>query len=151
MRAVVQRVNYAKVLVENKLLSSINTGLLIFLGVEGKDEKEDAQWLARKIASLRIFADEEGLMNRDVNDITGQALVISQFTLHAKTKKGTRPSFVRAAKPDVAVPLYEDFVDYLHEEIRGSVKTGKFGADMKVDLENDGPVTILIDTQNKDF
>lgn len=151
MRAVIQRVKYAKVEIEGKVHNEINAGLLIFLGVEARDEKEDAQWLARKIASLRIFSDAEGLMNMDVNDITGQAMVISQFTLHAKTKKGTRPSFTRAAKPDVAVPLYEDFVDYLHKEIRGSVKTGKFGADMKIDLENDGPVTIIIDTHQKDF
>lgn len=151
MRAVIQRVNYAKVEIEGKVHNEINAGLLIFLGVEGRDEKEDAQWLARKTASLRIFSDSEGLMNMDVNDISGQALVISQFTLHAKTKKGTRPSFTRAAKPDVAVPLYEDYVDYLHKEIRGSVKTGKFGADMKIDLENDGPVTIIIDTHQKDF
>lgn len=151
MRAVVQRVSYAKVEIEGRVHNAINSGLLIFLGVEGKDEKEDAAWLARKIASLRIFADSEGLMNKDVNEISGEALVISQFTLHAKTKKGTRPSYIRAAKPDVAVPLYEDFVDYLHDEIRGSVKTGKFGADMKIDMENDGPVTILIDTHQKDF
>lgn len=151
MRAVIQRVKYAKVEIEGKVHNEINAGLLIFLGVEARDEKEDAQWLARKIASLRIFSDAEGLMNMDVNDITGQAMVISQFTLHAKTKKGTRPSFTRAAKPDIAVPLYEDFVDYLHKEIRGSVKTGKFGADMKIDLENDGPVTIIIDTHQKDF
>ncbi len=150
MRAVVQRVLKAEIAIAGRKHAAILAGLLILVGVEDADSEDDAKWLARKVASLRIFADEEGLMNLSVNDVKGQALVISQFTLHAKTKKGTRPSYIRAAHPDVAIPLYERFIDFMHDEIKGSVRTGVFGADMQVSLINDGPVTILIDTKNKE-
>ena len=150
MRAVIQRVKESKVIVENVISGQIENGLLVFVGIEQRDENEDAEWLAKKIGALRIFSDDEGLMNLSVNDVGGSILVVSQFTLHAKTKKGTRPSFIRAAKPDEAIPLYEKFKLLLETEIRGSVESGEFGADMDVELVNDGPVTILIDTQNKE-
>jgi len=150
MRAVIQRVQSAKVIVENEVSGEIDKGLLLFIGVEERDGNEDAEWLAKKIGSLRIFSDEEGLMNLSANDVGGSILVVSQFTLHAKTKKGTRPSFIRAAKPDQAIPLYEKFKLLLETEITGKVESGEFGAHMDVELINDGPVTILIDTQNKE-
>lgn len=150
MRAVIQRVKESKVIVEDEISGQIENGLLVFVGIEQRDENEDAEWLAKKIGALRIFSDDEGLMNLSVNDVGGSILVVSQFTLHAKTKKGTRPSFIRAAKPDEAIPLYEKFKLLLETEIRGSVESGEFGADMDVELVNDGPVTILIDTQNKE-
>jgi len=150
MRAVIQRVQSAKVIVQEEVSGEIDHGLLVFIGVEERDSNDDAEWLAKKIGALRIFSDQEGLMNLSVNDVSGSILVVSQFTLHAKTKKGTRPSFIRAAKPEQAVPLYEKFKLLLETEVKGSVESGEFGAHMDVKLINDGPVTILIDTQNKE-
>lgn len=130
--------------------SEISQGLLILLGIENNDTEEDISWLCKKIVSLRIFNDENNVMNRSVKDVNGDMLVVSQFTLHASTKKGNRPSYIRAAKPDTAIPIYEKFVQLLETESGKSVQTGEFGADMKVTLLNDGPVTILIDTKNKE-
>ena len=149
MRAVIQRVSAAGVTVEEEKVGEISQGLLILLGIEDADSDEDIQWLCRKIANLRIFNDESGVMNRSLLDVNGEALVVSQFTLHADTRKGHRPSYIKAAKPPVAIPLYEQFIARLEEEIGEKVATGSFGADMKVDLVNDGPVTIIIDTKNK--
>lgn len=149
MRAVIQRVKTASVVVNNETVGAIDKGLLIFLGVGQDDQKDDIDWLVRKISQLRIFSDIEGKMNKSLMDIEGSALVISQFTLFASTKKGNRPSFIHAAKPDLAIPLYETFI----QEIKGlgiKTETGIFGADMAVQLTNDGPVTILIDSKNKE-
>lgn len=150
MRAVIQRVSSANVNIEGKLHASIDTGLLIFVGIEEADGTEDIQWLCRKLAELRIFSDAEGKMNHNIRDVDGRALVVSQFTLHASTKKGNRPSYIKAARPDIAVPLYEQFVAALSLALGNPVKTGIFGADMKVALVNDGPVTILIDTKTRE-
>jgi len=150
MRAVVQRVKYAKVTVDGSVISEIGKGFLILLGIENTDGKDDIDWLVRKIANLRVFNDAEEVMNRSLLDIVGDALVVSQFTLHAATKKGNRPSYIKAAKPDIAVPLYEQFVARFETELGKKVGTGIFGADMKVELLNDGPVTIIIDTKNKE-
>ncbi|MFS4494891.1 D-aminoacyl-tRNA deacylase [Maribacter sp. 2308TA10-17] len=150
MRAVIQRVSRASVTVEGKIISEIETGLLILLGIESEDSKEDIAWLSRKVANLRIFNDEEGVMNKSLLEIDGNAIVVSQFTLHASTKKGNRPSYLKAAKPDVSIPLYEKFLIQLQTDLGKSVGTGIFGADMKVDLLNDGPVTIVIDTKNRE-
>jgi D-tyrosyl-tRNA(Tyr) deacylase len=150
MRAVIQRVSRASVTVEGTIVSKINEGLLIFLGIEGIDGQEDIEWLSRKIVNLRIFNDPEGVMNRSLLDINGTALVVSQFTLHASTKKGNRPSYIKAAKPDVSIPLYEKFVQQLEMDLNKKVGTGVFGADMKVELLNDGPVTIVMDTKNRE-
>ncbi|HMX39773.1 MAG TPA: D-aminoacyl-tRNA deacylase [Saprospiraceae bacterium] len=150
MRTVIQRVSQASVNIEGATHSSIGCGLLILLGIEHDDTAEDIEWLCKKIAGLRIFSDEAGLMNRSVQDIGGECLVVSQFTLHASTKKGNRPSFIRAARPDTAIPLYEQFVRTLANESGRPVKTGIFGADMKVELLNDGPVTIWIDSRMKE-
>lgn len=150
MRAVVQRVTRASVTIDGNCTASIGVGFLILLGVEEADTEEDSLWLAGKIARMRVFEDEEGLMNRSIEDVQGNMLVVSQFTLFASTKKGNRPSYIRAARPDTAIPLYEHFVNALKQEFSGSVQTGVFGADMKVDLLNDGPVTIVIDTKNKE-
>lgn len=150
MRAVIQRVSQASVAVDGTEKNRIGWGLLIFLGIEHDDTPEDAEWLSKKIASLRIFSDEAGLMNLSVQDIQGELLVISQFTLHASTKKGNRPSFVRAARPEHAIPLYETFVRLLEHDAGRPVKTGVFGADMKVSLLNDGPVTIWIDSRSRE-
>jgi D-tyrosyl-tRNA(Tyr) deacylase len=150
MRAVIQRVNYASVSIEGKLFSQISKGLLVLVGIEQTDTKEDAQWLAHKIANLRIFNDDQGKMNLSVKEVDGDILVVSQFTLHASTKKGFRPSYTRAAKPDIAIPLYDQFVIYLEKELNHSIPTGQFGAYMRVSLENDGPVTIIIDTKNRE-
>lgn len=150
MRAVIQRVSEAAVKVDGKVIGEIGKGLLILLGVEGEDTDKDGEWLAGKISSLRIFSDQEGLMNHNVQDVNGGLLVVSQFTLHAKTQKGTRPSFIRAAKPDIAVPLYERFVEQLRDASGTIVETGEFGAMMDVSLINDGPVTIWIDTKRKE-
>ncbi|ADY29811.1 D-aminoacyl-tRNA deacylase [Cellulophaga lytica] len=150
MRAVIQRVTKASVTVDDKLISKINLGLLILLGVETNDTKEDIDWLTRKIANLRIFNDDKGVMNNSLLDCKGDAIVVSQFTLYAATKKGNRPSYIKAAKPDVAIPLYTTFVSQLENTLGKPVGTGVFGADMKVDLRNDGPVTIIIDTKNKE-
>ena len=150
MRIVIQRVSEASVTVKEKITGAIETGLLIFLGIEDEDDEEDIDWLCRKIANLRIFNDEEGLMNLSVQDVDGGLLVVSQFTLHASTKKGNRPSFIRASKPEVAIPLYEKFVKILEIRAGRSVATGVFGADMKVRLLNDGPVTITIDSKARE-
>lgn len=150
MRAVIQRVSQASVTIEGEIKSQIGPGLLILLGIEDADTHEDIDWLTKKIAQLRIFGDENGLMNLSVQDIGGQMIVVSQFTLHASTKKGNRPSFIRAARPEVAIPIYEKFVAALRETSGLEVGTGEFGADMKVALLNDGPVTIVMDTKAKE-
>ena len=149
MRVVIQRVSEASVNVRKEEKSSIKKGLLIFLGIEETDGSEDVIWLSKKIAQLRIFSDDKGLMNRSVLDVKGELMVVSQFTLHAKTKKGNRPSYIKAAKPKQAISLYEEFIIVLEKEIGKTVKTGDFGANMQVNLCNDGPVTIIIDTKNK--
>ena len=149
MKAVIQRVSSASVIIEGKIKGEIQKGYLVLLGVCHDDTKEDVVWLANKIVNLRIFADRDGLMNLNLEDVEGNVLVISQFTLHAKTKKGNRPSYIHAAKPEIAVPLYEDFVANLKDLIKKDVQTGEFGADMQVSLTNDGPVTIIIDTKDK--
>jgi D-aminoacyl-tRNA deacylase len=150
MRAVIQRINYASVYIAGKKISSAGRGLLIFLGVEQEDNEEDVSWLGGKIARLRIFNDENGVMNLDVVQVKGEIMVISQFTLHAKTKKGNRPSYIRAAPPETAIPLYHQFIDHLHRETGIDISTGDFGAGMNVELLNDGPVTIIIDTRNRE-
>ncbi|MGB7394281.1 MAG: D-aminoacyl-tRNA deacylase [Pricia sp.] len=150
MKAVIQRVSRASVTVEGRIVSEIEQGLLILLGVEDADGQADIDWLSRKIAHLRIFNDAEGVMNESLLDVKGDAIVVSQFTLHASTKKGNRPSYIKAAKPETATPLYEDFVRQLEKDLGKNVGTGIFGADMKIDLLNDGPVTIIIDTKNKE-
>ena len=150
MRVVIQRVKSASVTIDHFKKSEITQGLLILLGIENDDTEEDIHWLCKKIVNLRIFNDENQVMNLSVKDINGNALVVSQFTLHASTKKGNRPSYIRAAKPEIAVPMYEKFVQILEKEMEKTVQTGEFGADMKVELINDGPVTIIIDTKNKE-
>ena len=150
MRAVIQRVSEASVVIGEQKVADINQGLLIFLGVEIEDAKEDAVWLANKIVQLRIFQDEKEVMNKSIADVDGEIIVVSQFTLHAKTKKGNRPSYIKAARPEQAIPLYEQFKKDLSEAIGSQVQSGEFGADMKVTLTNDGPVTIIIDTKNKE-
>ena len=150
MRVTIQRVSTASVTVEQRIVSEISNGLLLFLGIEEADTEEDIKWLSKKVANLRIFNDAEGVMNLSLLQINGEALVISQFTLHASTKKGNRPSYIKAARPEVAVPLYEQFVSQLEKDLGKKVGTGIFGADMKVALLNDGPVTIQIDTKNKE-
>ena len=150
MRVVIKRVNYASVTIGKELKSSIDNGLMILLGIEESDTQEDIDWLCRKITALRIFDDENGIMNKSVIDINGDILVVSQFTLMASTKKGNRPSYIRAAKPEISIPLYEKFCDDLSKLLGKPVGTGEFGAEMKVKLLNDGPVTICIDTKNKE-
>ena len=150
MRAVIQRVSEASVSINNQVKSSINGGLLIFLGIVDSDTQEDIEWLCHKIGNLRIFDDENGVMNLSLIDTKGEVIVVSQFTLHASTKKGNRPSYIKAAKPDVSVPLYEKFVHTLENKLGKSIGTGEFGAMMQVSLVNDGPVTIIIDTKNKE-
>lgn len=149
MIAVVQRVTEAAVAIEGSVTSKINKGLLILLGIEEADGDEDIEWLSSKLVSLRIFSDNEGVMNVNVKDDGGDILLVSQFTLLASTKKGNRPSYIKAAKPPIAIPLYEKMIDKLAQELGKAVQTGEFGADMKISLVNDGPVTILIDTKNK--
>lgn len=150
MRAVIQRVSSASVNIEGERHASIRTGLLILVGIEDADSIDDGQWLAGKIANMRIFNDDEGVMNKSVSDIHGEVLVISQFTLFASTKKGNRPSYIRAGKPEYASKLYEIFCRQLSNELSRQVKTGVFGADMQVELINDGPVTILIDSKARE-
>ena len=150
MRVVIQRASEASVTIDGKVSGRIGCGLVVLLGIEQKDNGEDIDWLCGKIARLRVFNDDNGLMNLSMADVSGEALVISQFTLHASTRKGNRPSFTRAANPDVAVPLYEQFVARLELELGNLVQTGEFGADMKVALVNAGPVTILIDSKKRE-
>ena len=150
MKTVIQRVSQASVTINGMVKSNINVGLMILVGFEEEDTQEDLEWMSGKIARLRIFGDENGVMNLSVTDVDGEILVISQFTLHASTKKGNRPSFIKAAKPEIAIPLYEQFVLQLEKETNKKIQTGEFGADMKVALINDGPVTIIIDSKNKE-
>jgi D-tyrosyl-tRNA(Tyr) deacylase len=150
MRLVIQRVTHASVTIEGVLKSKINNGLLILVGIEDADTDADINWLAQKVVNLRIFDDENGVMNRSVTDINGEILIVSQFTLHAMTAKGNRPSYIRASKPDFAIPMYEKFCTKVSDLLGKPVGTGQFGADMKVELLNDGPVTILIDSQRKE-
>ena len=150
MRVVIQRVSEASVTVEGKVTGRIAVGLLVLLGIEDSDGDEDISWLSNKIVNLRIFNDEAGVMNRSVLDVNGGVLLVSQFTLHASTKKGNRPSYIRASKPEVAVPLYEKMIRQLEKDLSKKVEAGVFGADMKVALLNDGPVTLIIDSKNKE-
>jgi len=150
MRAVIQRVSRASVTVEGNLISKITNGLLILIGIEDADTLEDITWLSKKITNLRIFNDVDGVMNSSLLDIDGDAIVVSQFTLHAATKKGNRPSYLKASKPDIAIPIYEQFIAQLENDLGKKIGTGMFGADMKVELLNDGPVTIFFDTKNRE-
>ncbi len=150
MKIVIQRVSQASVQVDNKIVSAIKHGLLILLGITEDDTKEDIEWLCKKIVNLRIFNDDDGIMNWSLKDIEGEVLVISQFTLMANTKKGNRPSYIKAAKPEIAIPIYQDFIKTLEQTLGKKVGTGIFGADMKVNLLNDGPVTIIIDSKRKE-
>ena len=150
MRAVIQRVVKASVTIDGSIYSSIQQGLLVFLGIEDVDNVSDIEWLSGKIVNLRIFNDEDGVMNLSVLDVSGDILLVSQFTLHASTKKGNRPSYIRASKPPVAIPLYENMIKSLEHDMRKEIKTGIFGADMKVELLNDGPVTIYIDSRYRE-
>ena len=150
MRTLIQRVQRASVTIDGTLKSKIEKGLLILVGIEDRDTAEDIEWLTKKIANLRIFDDENGVMNRSITDIEGEILVVSQFTLHASTKKGNRPSYIHASKPDFAIPMYESFCTEMGLHLGKEVQTGTFGADMQVELINDGPVTIWIDSQNKE-
>jgi D-tyrosyl-tRNA(Tyr) deacylase len=150
MKAVIQRVSQASVTIEDQVVAQIQSGLLVLIGIEEADGLEDLQWLSSKIANLRLFADANGVMNVSVKESGGDVLVVSQFTLHALTKKGNRPSYIKAARPELALPIYESFVQQMEIELGKKVQTGKFGADMKVALLNDGPVTLIIDTKNKE-
>ena len=150
MKTVTQRVQYASVTIDGQVKSKIGKGLLILVGIEDRDTQEDIEWLAKKITNLRIFDDENGVMNRSCIEVEGEILVVSQFTLQASTTKGNRPSYIKASKPDVAIPMYEAFCEEVGLQLGKPVQTGTFGADMKVELLNDGPVTILIDSQNKE-
>jgi D-tyrosyl-tRNA(Tyr) deacylase len=150
MRAVIQRVSKASVTVEGRITGQIEKGLLVLLGIEDADGNEDIEWLSGKICNLRIFDDEQGVMNLSVKDVNGGILLVSQFTLHASTKKGNRPSYIRASKPEIAVPMYEQMLQQLEMDLGKKIEAGVFGADMKVELLNDGPVTIVIDTKNKE-
>ena len=150
MKVVIQRVSQASVTVDSKIIAEIQKGLLVLVGIEDADTQEDINWLCQKITNLRIFGDENDVMNLSVKDIDGEIIVVSQFTLHALTKKGNRPSYIKASKPEVAIPMYENFVKHIEKELGKKVQTGIFGADMKVLLLNDGPVTIQIDSKNKE-
>jgi D-aminoacyl-tRNA deacylase len=150
MRAVIQRVNSAAVRIDQQVSGSIKRGLLVLLGIEDADTEEDIAWLSSKMVNLRIFNDDQGVMNLSLKEINGAILLVSQFTLHASTRKGNRPSYIRASKPPVAIPLYEKMVDQLEKDLGQKIQTGVFGADMQVELVNDGPVTIIIDTKQKD-
>ena len=150
MRPVIQRVRHCSVTIDGLVKSKIGNGLLVLVGIEDRDTQEDIEWLCKKIANLRIFDDENGVMNRSVVESEGEVMVVSQFTLHASTKKGNRPSYIHASKPDIAIPMYEAFCAEMGLQLGKDVATGTFGADMKIELLNDGPVTILIDSQNKE-
>lgn len=150
MKAVIQRVSQASVTIDNQIVAQIQSGLLVLVGIEDADKQEDINWLTAKICNLRIFEDENQVMNRSLKDINGEMIIVSQFTLQASTKKGNRPSYIKASKPETAIPLYEDFVRQMEVELGKKVQTGQFGADMKVALLNDGPVTLVIDTKNKE-
>lgn len=150
MKIVIQRVSRASVTIDKEQVAGINQGLLILLGIVNDDTQDDIDWLCNKIANLRVFSDEEGVMNKSLIDINGETIVVSQFTLHASTKKGNRPSYIKAAKPNIAIPLYETFVKRLEHVLGKTIQTGRFGANMQVELINDGPVTIIIDSKNKE-
>ena len=150
MKAVIQRVSQASVAIDNKIVAQINSGLLVLVGIEDADNQEDMRWLVPKIVNLRIFNDANQVMNLSVKEIDGEIIVVSQFTLHAAIKKGNRPSYIKASKPEIAIPLYEKFVQQMENEIGKKVQTGVFGADMKVSILNDGPVTIVIDSKNRE-
>ena len=150
MRVVIQRVSRASVTVDKNITGAIQNGLLVLLGIEDADNDEDITWLSNKIVNLRIFNDEQDVMNKSVLDVGGSILLVSQFTLHAATKKGNRPSYIKASKPDIAIPMYEKMISQLSNDLNKKIETGIFGADMKVELLNDGPVTIIIDTKNKE-
>ena len=150
MKVVIQRVLESSVTINNKIVAQIQKGLLVLVGIEEADSKEDIEWLTSKITNLRIFEDENHIMNLSLKDINSEIIVVSQFTLHAATKKGNRPSYIKAAKPNVAIPMYENFIKQMEAELGKKVQTGQFGADMKVSLINDGPVTIIIDSKNKE-
>jgi D-tyrosyl-tRNA(Tyr) deacylase len=150
MRVVIQRVSQASVTVDSKIVADIQKGLLVLVGIEDADTQEDIEWLVGKIIKMRIFGDENDVMNCSVQDIDGEIIVVSQFTLHASTKKGNRPSYIKASKPDFAIPMYENFVKALEKEFQKKIQTGIFGADMKVSILNDGPVTILMDSKNRE-
>ena len=149
MKAVIQRVTKASVTINQKKVASIQNGLLVLIGIEEADTQEDINWLSKKIVNLRIFGDENGVMNTSLLDTKGDAIVVSQFTLQASTKKGNRPSYLNAAKPSIAIPLYENFVSQFQQELEKEIQTGEFGADMKLEIHNDGPVTIILDSKNK--
>ena len=150
MKAVIQRVASASVEINKQSVAKIDTGLLVLIGIEDADDQEDINWLSSKIVNLRIFADENNIMNLSAKEIKGDVIIVSQFTLHAQTKKGNRPRYIKASKPEIAIPLYESFVKQMELELGKKIQTGQFGADMKVALVNDGPVTIIIDTKNKE-
>lgn len=150
MKVVIQRVSSASVTIDSKIVADIQKGLLVLVGIEDADTQEDIDWLTSKITQLRIFGDENDVMNLSVQDVDGDLIVVSQFTLHASTKKGNRPSYIKASKPDIAIPIYENFVKSLESKLLKKVQTGVFGADMKVSLLNDGPVTIIVDSKNRD-
>ncbi len=150
MRVVIQRVSEASVVINNERVAAIDCGLLVLLGIENEDSSDDIDWLCKKITNLRIFPDENGVMNKSLLDNKGDVIVVSQFTLHASTRKGNRPSYIKAAKPDVSIPLYENFKDKLQSELGKPIQSGEFGADMKVHLVNDGPVTIIIDSKQRE-
>ena len=149
MKAVIQRVSKASVAIDNKKVANILHGVLVLLGIEELDTQEDINWLSNKIINLRVFDDENGVMNNSLHDSDGEVIVVSQFTLYASTKKGNRPSYIKAAKPSIAVPLYNKFIDTLESKLGKKIQTGEFGSDMKLEIHNDGPVTIIIDTKNK--
>lgn len=151
MRTIIQRVKHASVTIEGEIIGKINAGLLVLVGFENDEPQEDFDWMMKKITQLRVFNDENGVMNKSVKEVNGDLLIVSQFTLHANCKKGNRPSYIRAAKPDISIPYYEKFIKEIEAILGKKVATGKFGADMKVELLNDGPVTIILDTKQKDF
>lgn len=150
MKAIIQRVSKASVTINNKKVADIKNGLLVLLGIVNEDTSDDISWLSKKISNLRIFNDDQGVMNTSIINNKGDIIIVSQFTLHASTKKGNRPSYIKAAKPDIAIPLYEAFIKQVETDLNKKVQTGQFGADMKVELLNDGPVTIIIDSKNKE-